>query len=328
VKELRGRMRGWRAAVVLTVYLAILSIVALLFYWPLSISVQSGIQQAAEVGKWLFSGVVIFQLVMIFILTPAFTAGAITTEREQKTYDLLVTTLLTPRSIIFGKLGSAMAYVALLIVAVAPLESLSFMLGGVSPEEIVLSQVVMFITALLFCSIGIFWSTVLKSSVGSNVLTYGTILFQLVGIPLLYVTITTTMQVYYDPSGGTPIAQTPGFIYVSGLVLSSQPLIAMSLSEFFLSQGKSLFIYVDKDIINGQELLVMSPWLVFCLEALLVSAILVLLSIRQVKPVQYKSRPIPAEGAPLLMRPPGPATDFGMPEEPEESRQQAVGSQQ
>src|SRR5712691_1446908 len=116
---------------------------------------------------------------MVSLLTPAFTSGAITSEREQKTYDLLMTTLLPARSVIFGKLGSALAYVLLLILALAPIESLAFMFGGVSPEEIILSQVVMFMAAVLFASIGIFWSTVVRTSVGSNVLTYGTILFLL-----------------------------------------------------------------------------------------------------------------------------------------------------
>jgi ABC-2 type transport system permease protein len=315
VKELRGRMRGWRAGVVLTIYLTILAVVTLLFYWPLSTSVQAGFQQASQIGKWLLTAIVIFQLIMIFIITPAFTAGAITGEREQRTYDLLVTTLLTPRSIIFGKLGSALAYVALLILAVAPLESLSFMFGGVSPEEIVLSQVVMFVTAFLFCSMGIFWSTVVRSSVASNVLTYSTILFQLLAIPLLYLTITSTMQIYSAPPGGTPFSQTPAFIYISGVVLSSNPLIAMGLSDFFLSQGKSLFVYSDTTILNGHDLLVMSPWLVYCLEALLVSAVLVLVSIRQVRPVNYRSRAVSApvgnsDGTPRSPgSPPPPSTE-------------------
>src|SRR6478672_9647211 len=186
VKELRGRMRGWGAAVVLTFYLLVVSGVALLFYSMLRSASGLGGPESSQVGKFLFSVIVIFQLLMVFLLTPAFTAGAITSEKERKTYDVLMTTLLPPRSIIFGKLGAAVAYVALLILALAPLESLSFMFGGVSPEEIILSQVVMLASALLFASIGIFWSTLLRNSVSSNVLTYGTIIVQVLIIPLLY----------------------------------------------------------------------------------------------------------------------------------------------
>jgi ABC-type transport system involved in multi-copper enzyme maturation permease subunit len=314
VKELRGRMRGARATVTLTIYLVVLAGVTLLFYWMLRPSASYGPAyggpDAANIGKFLFSALVVFQTILVCLLTPAFTAGSITAEREQKTYDLLMTTLLPARSIIFGKLGSAMAFVVLLILAIAPLESLSFMFGGVSPEEILLSQVVMLAAALLFSSVGIFWSSLLRSSVASNVLTYGTILFLLVGIPLLWLVVTTATNVYYDPTGGTPIAQTEPFIYISGTTLSINPLIAMVFSDIFYSMGKPLFIYTDTTLINGKSLLVISPWLVFCLEALLMSAILVLLSIRNVQPVRYgKSPQTPVqvgEGIPA-------ATPYGQP---------------
>jgi hypothetical protein len=231
-------------------------------------------------------------MVMVALFTPAFTAGAITSEREQKTYDLLMTTLLPARSVIFGKLGSAVAWVALLILAVAPLESLAFLFGGVSPEEVILSQVVMLIAAILFASIGIFWSCVVRSSVASNVLTYGSIIFQLLLLPFLYFlvfTIVGTTGTY-----GDRFTDQPAFYYLSGLVLSFQPVLAMGISDAFYSQGQPLFIYTSDEILRGHTLLVISPWLLFCIEALWVSAFLVIWSIRLVKPIRYKrqSRPL------------------------------------
>lgn len=290
MKELRGRMRGWRAAVVLTFYLVVLSVITLLFYLLLRPSNFGGGTGSSQVGRLLFSSLVVFQTIMVSLLTPAFTSGAITSEREQKTYDLLMTTLLPARSVIFGKLGSALAYVVLLILALAPLESLAFMFGGVSPEEIILSQVVMLFAALLFASVGIFWSTVVRTSVGSNVLTYGTILFQLIGIPILYYAITAIIGAYsYNPNANTPtLTSQEWFWYMSGVILSSHPLIAMGLSEAFLSRGDSLFIYTSTQMLNGKTLLVVSPWLLFCIEAFIVSALFVLLSIRLVRPVRYK----------------------------------------
>ncbi|MEA2573439.1 MAG: type transport system permease protein [Chloroflexia bacterium] len=287
VKELRGRMRGPRAAIVMTIYLVVLTGVTLLFYWMVSATSGFTNPQSSQVGKVIFYVLVIFQMIMVALLTPAFTAGSITSEREQKTFDLLMTTLLPARSVIFGKLGSALSYVVLLIIAIAPLESLAFMFGGVSPEEIVLSQVVMLMSALLFASAGIFWSSVLKSSVASNVLTYGTMLFQLIGIPVLYLIITSTA----GSSRGLnqpPMTDTPEFWYTSGLVLSSHPLIAMIISELFISNGDPLFIYSSTQYLNGRELLVVSPWLLFCIEALIFSTIFVLISIRAVQPVHIK----------------------------------------
>ena len=79
--------------------------------------------------------------------------------------------------------------------------------------------------------------------------------------------------------------------YVNQAVQSFNPLVAMSLSEASLLNGDSLFIY-DMAIGNGAvpaTVKMLSPWLVFCLEALIVSAILVLLSIRLVQPAHYKA---------------------------------------
>jgi ABC-2 type transport system permease protein len=291
VKELRGRMRGWRALIVLVVYLVVLSFITWLTYVAVAGSMGGSTgPESAQVGKFIFAVLVIFQTIMVSLLTPAFTAGSITSEREQKTYDLLMTTLLPARSVVFGKLGSALAFVALLILAIAPLESLAFMFGGVSPEEIVISQVVMLVAALLYASVGIFWSSALKSSVASNVMTYGTILFQMVGVPFFYYIVTMIMGAYDYVPNGNSVSESPGFWYGSGLVLSLNPIVAMGISEAFYLLGHPLFIYTRDDLLTGHTLLVVSPWLLFCILAVLLSTVLVALSIRFVKPVHYRPR--------------------------------------
>ncbi|MBF6612644.1 MAG: hypothetical protein IVW55_05890 [Chloroflexi bacterium] len=292
VKELRGRMRGWRAAVVLTIYLVVLSGVSLLIY-NVARSFGTGYNssvQASQVGKILFSGLVIFQTIMVALLTPAFTASSITSEREQKTYDLLVTTLLPPRSIILGKLGSALSYVALLILAVAPIESLAFIFGGVSPEEVIISQVVMLMSALLYACIGIFWSSLLRSSVASNVLTYGTILIQMIGVPFLYYFVALGMGAFGLGAGGQSPSDTVSFVYATGIILSLNPLAAMIISEVFVLRGDPLFVYTSTQVLSGHDIFVVSPWLIFCAEALIISLVLVLASMRLVRPVRGHRR--------------------------------------
>lgn len=280
-------MRGWRAPLLLVAYLAILSIVVWLVYLATRSFGGSSGATPSQAGKIIFSFLVVFQTIMVALLTPAFTAASITSEREQRTYDLLMTTLLPPRSVILGKLGSALAYVVILILAVAPLESLAFMFGGVSPEEIILSQVTMLMAALFFASVGIFWSSFLRSSVASNVLAYGTILVQLIGLPFIYGTITAAMGLFVFSSGNSASYE-PAFTYITLGVLSSNPLIAMGMSEAFYMGGDPLFIYTSTTKVNGHTMLIISPWLLFCIESLVVSAILVLLSIRLVRPVGYK----------------------------------------
>jgi hypothetical protein len=155
----------------------------------------------------------------------------------------------------------------------------------VSPEEIVLSQVVVLVSAVFFASAGVFWSSVVRTSVASNVLTYGTMLFQMIGIPFIYLTLTTAFGL---SQFGFGMSQDPLFFQFSMLVLSLQPIIAMSFSEAHYLNGDSLFFFTTDDLIQGENLLIVSPWLIFCIEALLLSALLVWLAVRRVSPVRHR----------------------------------------
>ena len=138
LKELRGRMRGPRAFIVLTLYLLLMSGFVALLYLVYIASVNSAVSgnSGQLVGKFVFGAVVGIELLLVCFIAPAFTAGAISGERERQTYDLLRTTLLPAQALVLGKLASALSYMLLLLVAAFPLQSLAFLLGGVGPEEV------------------------------------------------------------------------------------------------------------------------------------------------------------------------------------------------
>ena len=108
VKELRSRMRGGRAALVLTGSLLGLGVVC---YGVLRIvqgQSASGMQLiSAHVGQSMFAALALAELLLITFLTPAVTAGAISTEREKLTYDLLFATPLKPGCLLRGQLVGA-----------------------------------------------------------------------------------------------------------------------------------------------------------------------------------------------------------------------------
>jgi hypothetical protein len=72
--------------------------------------------------------------------------------------------------------------------------------------------------------------------------------------------------------------------------------------------GHPLFIYTNDQLLSGHTLLVVSPWLLFCIEALLVSLILVALSVRMVKPIHYRRGTIDREPDVLAEPPAVPAS--------------------
>lgn len=193
VKELRSRMRGRRAFVVLTVYLGILALIAYGAYVVIvpSVRAQGGfggpVNASAMVGQAIFILLSFFQLLLVCFIAPAFTAGAVSLEREKQTLDLLVSTPMRPGAIIVGKLLAALAFVFLMIVAAVPLSALVLLYGGAEAEDIVRQQIVLLATAVGLGAIGLFYSALIKRTQAATVLTYITMLALTVGTVLLFI---------------------------------------------------------------------------------------------------------------------------------------------
>lgn len=188
VKELRGRMRGARAFVVLTIYLLLLSCLASAVYFGMVIQANAyGGYSAdlAQVGRSVFITVTLSQAFLITFITPAFTAGAITGERERKTYETLRSTLLPAHSIVFGKLTVALSYVGLLLLASIPLQGLSLMLGGVVLSALVRVLIILAQTIFFLSVLGLFFSSLLRSTLTATVATYATVLIVTLVLPVV-----------------------------------------------------------------------------------------------------------------------------------------------
>ena len=159
VKELRSRMRGRRAFVVLTVYLGILALITYGVYVvveperaghgrsagsaasadrrtrrPSSASRSSRCCRSSS-SSWSASS-----------RRPSRPAQ-ISLEREKQTLDLLISTPMRPGAIVIGKLAAALAFVVLMIVAAIPITAIVLMYGGASVEDIVRQQLVLLATA-------------------------------------------------------------------------------------------------------------------------------------------------------------------------------------
>ena len=123
VKELRGRMRGRRAFVILTLYLLFLAgigwawelIVARHYDASNSLNGGSAAFASALIGQEIFGALLLVETLLVVFLAPAFTAGAISLEREKQTLDMLAATPISSIAIVIGKLLSALTYVFILI---------------------------------------------------------------------------------------------------------------------------------------------------------------------------------------------------------------------
>jgi ABC-type transport system involved in multi-copper enzyme maturation permease subunit len=203
-RELRVRMRGNRAIWTIAGYLGIIGLV-LVIAWSVSVSrmLQDAANSAAPVvtanaGRLLFSTVSVTQAILISLITPGLTSGSIAGERERRTLLMVVTTPLRPHHVVLGKLCAAGAFLALLLITSVPMVSLSFLLGGVSPGEIVTTSISLTICAVLYATIGLYWSAAARTAASATLLAYVSVFILFLGSGVMSV-----MTMAGAPMGGT-----------------------------------------------------------------------------------------------------------------------------
>jgi hypothetical protein len=132
---------------------------------------------------------------MVAVLAPAATAGAISSEREHQTLELLAVTPISSLAIVLGKLVSALAWVFVLVLASIPVTALVFVFGGVAPDDVVRGYVVLFATAIGLGSVGIFFSALTRRTGASTGLTFVTMLGLVIGSFFVFAFLTSTAEI-------------------------------------------------------------------------------------------------------------------------------------
>lgn len=292
LKELRGRMRGTRAFAVLTVYLLLMSGFAVTLYvlYSASITANVGYAQGGAIGRTLFTGIVGIELFLVTFIVPAFTSGAITGERERQTYDLLRTTLLSARALVVGKLLSALSYIFLLLLAAIPLQSLAFLFGGVSESEIILAFVILLVTAITLGTIGIYFSSRMQRTLAASIATYGFALIVTIGLPLIMLVIASVLGPFFLSISGNNMSASlkAALTYGFGGLVSTNPLATAYMTQYLLIDRHDMGFFTIQVSGGGANLTLplVSPWIVFTVFYLIVSAVLLVVTIRRVSRIE------------------------------------------
>jgi ABC-2 type transport system permease protein len=190
-RELRQRMRGPRASIILTLYLLVLSLIVWTLYAGTSRTQEAAFggpsaEQVAGLGRSVFQTLLFFVLLLVCFIVPGVSAGAIAGERERQTLVPLQVTMLGPMSIVVGKLLASLAFITLLVVATLPLVGIAFILGGVEPLEVVKGTAMVLVVAAVLASLSVLCSTVTRRTQGATVLAYGLVLVLVVGSFLVF----------------------------------------------------------------------------------------------------------------------------------------------
>jgi len=175
-KEFRLRMRTIRSPLALLAYLVVIGLLALGYiYMEMHNRGARGFTpESSRVLFYFLSGA---QLVLVCFMAPGLTAGVISGEREKQTLNILLTTQQSSTTIILSKLFSALSFMFLIVFATLPVYSIVFLFGGISPGQLVSVFGFYVLVMIALGSIGVLFSTLLKKTVVSLIVTYGTGLF-------------------------------------------------------------------------------------------------------------------------------------------------------
>jgi len=200
-RELKTKLRSWKAPVLLMVYLIILTgFGGLVLLLTLYTSYDNSFNPQDTLTVYgLLAGC---QMGLIILLVPALTAGTISGERERQTLDLLKVTKISSFSIIMGKLLASISQIMLMVLASIPVFSIIFIFGGVSLKNIALLFLYYIVISITLGSVGIFCSTYFRKTTVATVVTYLFILIFCFGSLIVYAIVQEFVYYIFSYSDG------------------------------------------------------------------------------------------------------------------------------
>ena len=179
-------MRSFKAMLIVIAYMAALLLLSFVFLVPFMGNEVT--LYTLTRSPLCYVALLLAQFVLIIMIAPAMTAGAIAGERERQTLDLLLVTNTGSLRIVAGKVMESFAMLGLLIVCGLPVMSLCLLTGGVNLLQILLGEVFLLAEAFACVSVGVFCSSLSKSTVVSTIMSYISILLfgAITALPLVF----------------------------------------------------------------------------------------------------------------------------------------------
>ncbi len=216
-KEVLSSLRTNKAIILQVLFLLVLAALVWVF-WPVGGLQDIGGQKARN----LLAIIAIGELLMVAMFSSAFTAAAITTEKERNTWEVLFSSSMKPWEIALGKMSGSLSFLLLLVFSGIPALAALFLLGGVQGTEVIAVIGVLFLTAIYLGMIGLLVSSLMHRSYRSVIVAYGIVLVVcfVVAVPAWPVSAS-------GNAGGLLARQEPGVQKVLHVVASLSPLQAM-----------------------------------------------------------------------------------------------------
>ena len=138
-----------------SIYVALLGIVLFVGLLGITATGRFSLRELAAGSASVFTFLAVMQLILICLFTPIFMSGAIAKEANPKTWDILLTTPMSPLQIVLGNLFGRLFFIISLSIAALPLMIVTQFFGGVPLETILLTQLVAICLALFIAAVAI-----------------------------------------------------------------------------------------------------------------------------------------------------------------------------
>ncbi len=162
------RPRSYQVFSLSLLLIGFIAILILRIIWPAA--TRSG--ELSQVGRLLLLFYAPFSQFLICLLMPSLGVQAIAQEKQNDTLELFLTTPARPIMLVLSKVSAGLAMVILAIFGAAPLVGLSFVMGGVGPDEVLqltLSQIVL---CFLGLTLGVWAGAKTKTMIRGVILAY------------------------------------------------------------------------------------------------------------------------------------------------------------
>ena len=118
-------------------------------------------------GRWIFETILYWLGLAVIFGMPLLTCGCIVTEREHNTLSLLLTTQVSPLSLVLQKLAARLYVMLTLLMVSVPLMALAYSMGGVTGGQIIAGVMSIVSLSVVTGSFGLMQSVRAASAVGS-----------------------------------------------------------------------------------------------------------------------------------------------------------------
>lgn len=121
---------------------------------------------------YLFPVLAVAQVCIVALIVPIITASSISGEKERQTFDIMLTTCMSPFSIVLGKVISTVIRILFFVAAGMPVMALAFVVGGLAWSSLLYFILTIILLSVLSGSIGIFCSSFCSRSISAVVLSF------------------------------------------------------------------------------------------------------------------------------------------------------------